>query len=408
MKHRRALSTDPAGLSDADQPSAASVPRHPLLVLLAAGVMLAGGAEALRAPGQGRQTSGEGPPSSVVRLTQDYMRKTGTPGVAIVFYDNGAEHEYNFGAARSDRAGPPRADTVFGIGSVTKVFTATLLAGQVLAQPGKFSLDDPVVKHLPWLRGRKLNDIRKVTLKMLATHTSGFPNQGPNGETLFQERSPSAELIRWWTNWKLPPGQPPIGTTYAYSNVGMITLGYAVAGVSYDTLLKSAITGPLGMNSTAAEAFLPRNAPLAQGHVDRKGKTVAIDTLNTDLNSTPADMLRFVKAQVGVLAGGTPLGRAIALTHEVQFPSATRKIDLGLAWEIHHSTPPLFTKNGATSRGGCSCWIAVAPATKQGMMVFTNKFGSGKTYGVGVTSFGHALLEALTGTRSRDDPGRRP
>jgi CubicO group peptidase (beta-lactamase class C family) len=368
-----------------------------LLGILAGGVMLAGGAEGLTARPRRRQACQATAPADVANLIQAYMQQTGTPGAALVSYDNGTEHASYFGDARSDRPGPPTADTVFGIGSVTKTFSCTLLASQVLTQPGSFSLDDPVVKHLPWLAGKPLGDIQQVTLKMLATHTSGFPREGPQGGSLFQDKPPTDELIQWWADWKLPPNQPAIGTKYAYSNIGMITLGYAVAGTGYDPLLKSAITVPLGMTSTAAADFLPQNAPLAQGHVEKDNKTVAVDQLNTDLNSTPADMQRYIQAQVGALAGGTPLGQAIELTHTVQFPAATKNFDLGLAWQIFHSTPVVLTKDGATSEGGCSCWIAVVPSTRQGVMVLTNKFRAASASGPSIGSLGGSLLTALTG-----------
>ena len=339
-------------------------------------------------------------PKAARPVVRNFRRATGTPGLVIALYDKGNAQVWGVGRARSDRAGAPDQNTVFGIGSVTKVFTSTLFAHRVVAQPQRFKLDDPVAQHLPWLPKTGLGDIEKVTLKMLATHTAGFPEHGPSGETLFLDQQPSAELVDWWKSWKLPKqAAKKIGTVYEYSSIGTVTLGYAVSGTEYNQHLQRAINQPLGMTSTAAGTFLPKDAQLAQGHIERKGATVALDTLNVDLNSTGADMLRFLQAELGVLAAGTPLGRAIELTQAVQFPKAGKKFDMGLGWKITHKSPVVFSKNGVTSKGGASSWIGAVPSTQQGLVILTNKVATAKKYDVGIDAFAADLLAALTGVQ---------
>jgi beta-lactamase class C len=329
------------------------------------------------------------------------MSDTGTPGVAIAVYESGRENIYCFGDARTDPASVRvTPETVFGIGSVTKTFTSTLLAYQV--DTAGLQLDDSVVQHLPPAVRKRHHDLEKVTLVMLATHTAGFPKSGVSGEELFKDEPPSPELLRWWQDWRYD-GRQPIGTHYAYSNVGMVTLGFAVAGNNYNGLLQRSLCGPLGMSSTAPADFLPRGIPLVQGHLHKGGRTRAIDTLNTDLNSSAQDMLLYLKAQLGVTRPPAEVAKAIALTHREYFKEARKDFSMGLGWQISNSEPKVYTKNGGTSKGGCGCWIGFAPKRNFGLVVMGNKFGTGKTAGQGIATFGAALFTELSGIKSKGD-----
>src|SRR5262245_66507860 len=77
---------------------------------------------------------------------------------------------FNYGMADVARQQPITSDSLFNLASVGKAFIATLLAQAV--KQGEVSLDDPVAKHVTELQ--QGGDIRKVTLGMLATHTSGL------------------------------------------------------------------------------------------------------------------------------------------------------------------------------------------------------------------------------------------
>jgi D-alanyl-D-alanine-carboxypeptidase/D-alanyl-D-alanine-endopeptidase len=217
--------------------------------------------------------------------------------VAVVLYEAGKENIYCWGDARtSPTAVKVAPDTVFGIGSVTKTFTSTLLASKIGG--GGLKLDNKVISLLPAAVKEQHKEIAEVTLVMLATHTAGFPESGPTGETLFQDKPPAHDLLTFWEDWT-NQSKHGIGTHYAYSNVGMITLGYAVAGNNYNGLLQQDLCGPLRMTRTGPGAFLPAGSKLAQGHLEQGGKTVAIQTQNSDLNSNPNSMMLYLKAQLG-------------------------------------------------------------------------------------------------------------
>jgi beta-lactamase class C len=352
---------------------------------------------------KGNPDGGSEPPSQIDQAVHKFLKVTGTPGVAVVLFDAGKDNIYCWGDARTDPS-PVKVtpDTVFGIGSVTKTFTSTLLACQVAAPGGAFKLNDPVVSHLPPAVKKQHKDIEKVTLVMLATHTAGFPGGGPTGDDLFRDNPPSAELLKWWQDWT-NESKHPIGSHYAYSNVGMITLGYAVAGNNYYNLLNGELCGPLGMTHTAPAKFLPANAKLVQGHLDKGGETVAIQTQNTDLNSSPQDMLLYLKAQLGVTRPPRALAQALDLSHQVHFRNQGQPFNMGLGWEISKGATKVYTKNGGTTKGGTGCWIGFAPDKQFGLVVMGNKFGTGKSAGESIASFGSSLFQQLTGISSGGD-----
>jgi hypothetical protein len=96
-------------------------------------------------------------------------------------------------------------------------------------------------------------------------------------------------------------------------------------------------------------------------------------------------MLNWVKANLGLLdaAISPTLAAALALTHNVYFtPRGDQRLpfDMGLAWEIRNrrpDSPPILTKNGATSTSAHSCAVAFAPARQMGLAVLANSFGPG-------------------------------
>lgn len=143
-------------------------------------------------------------------------------------------------------------DTVFGIASITKVFTRLLLLDMV--QRGEMKLDDPAQEYLPDSLRLPTRHGQQITLLHLATHTSGLPRWvGTNS-------SPIDSVYAALSDYK--PSQDP-GADYEYSNIGMDLVGKAIerkTGKNYQSLLVERICQPLEMNHTsvqphAGEAF---------------------------------------------------------------------------------------------------------------------------------------------------------
>jgi D-alanyl-D-alanine-carboxypeptidase/D-alanyl-D-alanine-endopeptidase len=219
-------------------------------------------------------------------------------------------------------------DTVFEIGSVTKVFTSLLLADMV--QRGEVALTDPVAKYLP--PGIKMPERggRQITLQDLATHTSGLPRLPPN----LAPKDPAnpyadysvEQLYQFLSSYQLTRD---IGSQYEYSNLGGGLLGHALArraGMDYGALVRSRICEPLEMKSTGITLSAGMKARMAVGH-DRSLDAVENWDLPAlagagGLRSTANDLLTFLAANLGytksvlapamsaMLATRRPYGRA--------------------------------------------------------------------------------------------------
>ncbi len=223
--------------------------------------------------------------------------------------------------------------TVFEIGSITKVFTAILLAD--MAQRGEVALDDPIASYLPDSVGVPTRGDQVMTLAHLSTHMSGLPRM-PTNFAPAQPWNPFADytvaqLYDFLGSYTLPRD---VGAQYEYSNYGVGLLGHLLArhhGTSYEALVAERITGVLGMDETAITLTPALQERLATGHAGRFA--VANWDFTTlagagALRSTARDMLRFLAANLGLEA--SPLDEAMSLSHQ---PRVTRPdgMQVGLA-----------------------------------------------------------------------------
>lgn len=298
-----------------------------------------------------------------------------------------------YGVANQGDTRPLNGDTVFEIGSVTKVFTSLLLADMV--QRGEVKLSDPVAKYLP--EGVKLPERgeRVITLVDLSTHTSGLPRMPSN----FDPKDPSnpyadytAELLyQFLSSYQLPRD---IGSHFEYSNLGGGLLGLALArraGMDYEALVRKRITGPLGMNSTGITLTPEMKARLAVGH---NSELKAASNWDFDalagcgaLRSDANDLLTFLAANLGYVK--SPLAPAMAAMRAARRPTGTASLgEIGLGWLIvKPSSYEIVWHNGGT--GGYRSFVGFVPSTRVGVVVLSNTFTA-----TGVDDIGMHLLDS--------------
>jgi CubicO group peptidase (beta-lactamase class C family) len=309
-------------------------------------------------------------------MLKSYLEKSRAPGVAVAFFDNGSACVLVSGVKGGRNPGPVTPETIFAMGSVQKVFNSTLLAHEI-AQ-GKAAIDDPAAKYLIAANGRKVSPgsaFSSITLRNLATHTASLPKGQPNaperdGWSLYRDRPLPPAVMAYLNSWQ--PTYPP-GTRYAYSNLGFVLLGHAVARVAnkpYTELLSEAVTGPIGMTHTARAICDSANPSCASGHSAEgqpaRGTPVGLWT-------TAEDMLLFVEANLGVLKLPDVLARAIDMTHQELFREDQNHA-IGMAWEEWHSGDALLlSKNGVES--GFTSWLAIQPNRHRGVAVLSNGAG---------------------------------
>jgi CubicO group peptidase (beta-lactamase class C family) len=174
----------------------------------------------------------------------------------------------SYGDADMEKKTAAGADTVYRIGSITKMFTALML--EQLVEAKKVRLSDPVEKYFPEIQQvrDRIPDAPPITLIQLATHTSGLDREPSDTETYVTgpvatwEKTLIAALPH--TRYTLEPG-----TRYSYSNIGYAILGAALsraAGESYLDYVPKHIFQPLGMTHTALEINPAIAAHLAKGY----------------------------------------------------------------------------------------------------------------------------------------------
>ncbi|WP_165372398.1 serine hydrolase domain-containing protein [Nocardioides iriomotensis] len=287
----------------------------------------------------------------------------------------GATASLTSGVRDAERGGAVDEHTVFEIGSVTKVFTALLLADQVVA--GAVVLAEPLQALLPDVvipvRGRP------VTLLDLATHTSGFPRLPPGlvRQALRHRDDPYARFTEDDLHAALErvkPKREP-GGKWSYSNFGAAVLGHALArraGTTYDRLLAERVTGPLGLADTVLALRPDQEDRRAHGHT-RRGRPTddwsmpAMPGMGA-LHSTVTDLTTFLRAQLD--PESTPLAEAIRMTRE---PRAGREpMQVALGWLVSpmpKGGPVVHWHNGGT--GGARSWAGFSVADDTTCVVLT-------------------------------------
>src|SRR5258706_3779978 len=270
---------------------------------------------------------------------------------------------------------PLDGNSVFEIGSASKVFTCVALADMV--KKGEVKLDDPVVKYLPKSVHMPSRGGKEITLADLATHTSGLPRM-PDNLKPKDPWNPYADytvgqMYAFLSSYEL---KRDIGAEFEYSNLGVGLLGHALAlkaGTNYEPLIGRRVCAPLKMGDTRIKLSADQQARLVPGH-DATGKPVKnwdIPTLAGAgaLRSTANDMLKFVGANVGLTK--SELGPAMELSHAERHEAGSSVLSVGLGWHILHRTGgTIVWHNGQT--GGDHSFVAFDIAAKRGGVVLAN------------------------------------
>jgi CubicO group peptidase (beta-lactamase class C family) len=339
---------------------------------LVAGAQSQPGTAAARA---GRTLAGDDEVRSIIRQRVEEKRSA---GIVVGLLD--ADGRTRIVAYGDPGPGQPPLDgnSVFEIGSISKVFTSTVLAE--LVQEGKLHLDDPAQRFLP-------NDVKLpsrggkvITLGNLAEQNSGLPRMPSNFHPA-DESNPYADytvrqmydFLSGYTLTRDP------GALFEYSNLGVGLLGQVLSlasGKSYEELERTRVWEPLGMTHTAI-TFTPwMRQHLALGH-DEKGSVTA----NWDIpalagagaiRSTTIDMLKFLDANLHAERGA--LQRAMAFAQQARSPAGNMRI--GLNWlSTYAAGDTIVWHNGGT--GGYRTFIGLQPSRKIGVIVMTNSGGAG-------------------------------
>jgi CubicO group peptidase (beta-lactamase class C family) len=319
------------------------------------------------------------------------------PGLALAAARAGQEiYAEGFGLREVGGADPITPDTIFGVASVTKGFTA--LAIMQLAEAGRLAVDDPVTRYLPAYRTPDPAAARATTLHHFLTHTAGLPPLPSRFFALaraaagdpFAAAKPAwvadhapldnaDDLLAYIADLDFTPLGPP-GAHFSYCNEGFALLGAIVERVSgqrYAAYVQEHILDPLGMTRStfdgAALASMPDVATLHVARATDGRREVVAAPQRTyvplwypagGLNTTVRDLLRYLEiyrtggVSVGArLLSAAGIARMTTAHNPGGSPRAAYGYGLGVTHDYHGVT---IIQHGGGSKG-IAAQVIVAP-----------------------------------------------
>ncbi len=318
--------------------------------------------------------------SAVLSIIKQRVEEKRSAGIVVgILEPDGRTRVIAFGDPGPGQP-PLDGNTVFEIGSISKVFTATVLAE--LVKEEKVKLEDPVQKYLPSSVHLPTRSEKQITLGNLSEQNSGLPRMPSN----FHPKDPSnpyadysvQQMYDFVSGYQLT--RDP-GALFEYSNLGVGLLGHALSlstGQSYEQMERKRVWEPLKMTSTAITLTPWMKQHLALGHGD-KGEVVSNWDLPTfagagAIRSTTVDMLKFASANLHPERG--KLQEAMAFAHEARASAGGPNTSIGLNWMLQRAgTNTIVWHNGGT--GGYRTFLGLDPSSKTAVIVMTNSGGAG-------------------------------
>jgi CubicO group peptidase (beta-lactamase class C family) len=176
----------------------------------------------------------------------EQLARAGVPGGALAIVEgNRLRFATGVGVKQAGGSEPVDADSLFRIGSITKTFTAALAVQ--LASEHVVSLDVPITRYVPELQLQAPHDPRRISLRMLLSHTSGIPEY-----TEFECSTEEGALAAWFADHPNLTLWTPPGRLFSYSNLGYSLAGLVLeraAGAPYAQLVEELVLEPLGLDA---------------------------------------------------------------------------------------------------------------------------------------------------------------
>ncbi|WP_343954713.1 serine hydrolase domain-containing protein [Nonomuraea longicatena] len=309
------------------------------------------------------------------------------PGAALAYLHDGRVHEYAAGVLHTGTGVAATTDSLFQIGSVTKVWTATMLVQ--LAERGLLTLDTPVAELLPEFRVADTEVTKTVTVRHLLSHTSGIDGD------LFLDTGRGDDCVEKYVEACAGLAQNhPLGATQSYCNSGFTVAGRIVerlTGKVWDAALRELVVEPLGLTHTVT---LPEEAlrfRAAMGHLDGGAPAPVWGLMRSAgpaglICARPADVVAFARAH---LEGGLLKDPRVMWEEQVAIPNPyTLGSHWGVGWILGTWSGRKVISHGGNTIGQHAMLWAV-PDTGTVVCVTANGGHSG--------AFTHAVATELFG-----------
>jgi len=313
------------------------------------------------------------------------MRGGMFPGLVVGVYKNGKSYVKGYGTVNKDISLPPNAETTFQIGSVSKLFTASLL--QILCDEGIVSMDDTLGKLIGGLMPLSLS-VKEVTLRQLVTHRSGFPlvpksllekaTQLAGKDKLMVDPYSHLDSQDIFDYLAAPEGKKEAGR-FTYSNYGMGLLAHVlelVTGKSYESLVRDKVFLPNQMNHSAISLTPAMQTKLAQGYT-AKGLPTPIWTFTAlagagAYTSNAEDMMKFIEASI---SNSEMASQLFLKMSEPQFRGKS-----GIGWMQSSFIDRFVGNKGVVWHngmvGGYASYLAIDKESGAGVVLLTNQASS--------------------------------
>ncbi len=313
---------------------------------------------------------------------KELAKQFDVPGVSVaILTDDGVETAVT-GVLNRNTKVAVTPDSIFQIGSITKVYTTTLL--MQLVDDGLVDLDKPVVTYLPKF---KLKDpgAEKIKVRQLVTHTSGIEGD------YFKDFGLGDDAVeRYVSSLRRIGLSHPIGKFWSYSNAAFVVAGRLVevlTGMNWDEAIRKKIYQPAGLNE---HATLPGDAILfraSAGHVHKPGEKKAVIGRPWALprSTAPAGATQMASARDVVAFGAihmndgqaangaqilTPASAKLMQTPQVKL-SMSETGAMGLGWLIEDwKGKKVISHNGGTI--GQLSFLWVVPELRAAVCILTN------------------------------------
>ncbi len=362
--------------------------------------------------GEGDRLHSNSLDSLIRRIVEPAARGRGHSCIVVAVIADDLSNIYGFGRTDLRTGRPPDADTLFELGSVTKVFTGILLADYL--RESKSSIDTPIVSLLPCSTYRFDDSVRIISLKHLVTHTSGLPGMPDcmfSPVAMYRSITAKNAYSKYTDAMMLETlsggiGDRRPGAAFSYSNYGFGLLGLILRNAknkSYQEMIEGTVARPLGMKDTTIVLDDDRKQRMATGYrcAVRIGPFHAAQVADYwdmpdsmagcgAIRSTGRDMLAFLDAGMGRTR--TPLSSALEMTHRVVAEKKSRTLfffrrthKVGMGW-MHDNLPEtghaILWHNGGT--GGFTSFIGFTKDRRFGVVVLNNTTNSVDELGLGI------------------------
>ena len=310
---------------------------------------------------------------------RELATKARVPGATLGIWSDGQEVVAACGVLNRGTQVAVTGDSLFQIGSITKIWTGTMI--MQLVDEGLLSLDATIADVLPGIRLGAADVGGQVTVRHLLTHTSGVDGD------IFTDTGRGDDCVQRYVDELAGAASifPP-GAAYSYSNSGFVLLGRIIEvldGQSWDESLRARLTGPLALTQTVT---LPEEAILHRAAVGHHGSGVPVQVWGLPrsigpaglITATASDLLAFARLHLdgGIAPDGKRLLSEASVSAMQQAQVAIPEFSapgaaIGLGWRLGRWDDRMIVGHDGDTVGQ-SAYLRIDPQARLAVCLLTN------------------------------------